>query len=268
MEQVNENVMRKLGKIKAHMESAKQIGSEAEAQAFATMLNQMLLKHNMDMSEIQWEAEIKDEPVDMYPIGGNITWVDGKCVLADYPDIEIKSKRTKWAEELAETIASAHACRVLVATHGSSRLWFAGRKSNVAIAEYMFIVMYRTIESLSWKEYKTFRNKVKWAQRSAAFIDMSETYGYRDSWIDGFITRLNHLFYLERQKMETPGDGSTALMRIDKDKQAVAKYTEERGGKPGFQLLWDFWQGGFGLTAKIGVSKRGVNGGGETKQLA
>lgn len=25
-----------------------------------------------------------------------------------------------------------------------------------------------------------------------------------------------------------------------------------RDGKPGFALLWDFWQGGYGLTAKIG----------------
>ena len=37
---IDNNVMRKLGKIKAHMESAKAIGSEAEAQAFAKLLHE------------------------------------------------------------------------------------------------------------------------------------------------------------------------------------------------------------------------------------
>lgn len=42
-------------------------------------------------------------------------------------------------------------------------------------------------------------------------------------------------------------------LRIPGDNKAYEiGVVKRRDGKPGFQLLWDFWQGGFGLTAKIG----------------
>lgn len=37
----DEKILEKLSKIKMHMESAKEIGSEAEAQAFATMTQEL-----------------------------------------------------------------------------------------------------------------------------------------------------------------------------------------------------------------------------------
>lgn len=53
MEAVNENVMRKLAKIKALKESAESIGSEGEAMAAAAMLNELLMRHKLEMTDIQ-----------------------------------------------------------------------------------------------------------------------------------------------------------------------------------------------------------------------
>jgi 1,6-anhydro-N-acetylmuramate kinase len=47
-----EKILEKLGKIKAHMESAQEIGNEAEAQAFASMLQNLLTKHKLEMTDI------------------------------------------------------------------------------------------------------------------------------------------------------------------------------------------------------------------------
>lgn len=227
----NDKILEKLGKLKAHQESAEKIGSEAEAQAFAAMLNQLLMKHKLEMTDLEYEAEVKDEPADQYPVGGGVTW-GAKRTYKDYPDVEIKGSRIKWSEDLAQIIGDTYACKLLV-SQGTSRLWFVGTKSNVAIAEYTYIQMYRTIESLGWKEYKTLRNKIKWAQVKtgigASDVDYSQAQGYRASWIEGFISKLRSLFYEERKATEKVEGGSTALIRIDKDRDAVEKYMDSRG---------------------------------------
>jgi hypothetical protein len=225
---MNDSIMRKLGKIKAHQESAEKIGSEAEAQAFAAMLNNLLLKHKLEMSDIEWNSEVQDEPVDTYRVGGDTEYREHKRWMKDFPDIEIKGRRIAWSEELGRICADANACKMLISS-GSSILWFVGRKSNVAVAEYTYVVMYRTIESMSWKEYKTLRNKIKWAQTkqgiATADVDYGEARGYRESWIAGFINKLSQIFYEERMKqMQPDGTQSTALVRIDKDKLAVRDY--------------------------------------------
>lgn len=47
MEQVSEGVMRKLSKIKALADNA---GTEGEATAAATLLNELLMEHKLDMT--------------------------------------------------------------------------------------------------------------------------------------------------------------------------------------------------------------------------
>jgi hypothetical protein len=54
-----EKILDKLGKIKAHMESAQEIGNEAEAQAFAAMLQSLLLKHKLEMTDIQYTNHLQ-----------------------------------------------------------------------------------------------------------------------------------------------------------------------------------------------------------------
>jgi hypothetical protein len=240
MTQVSEKVIAKLAKIRAHQESAAAIGSEEEAKHFARMLQELLMRHKLEMSDIEYDQEVKDEPIEEYPVGGKGTYRDGKYVMEDYPEVEIRRRRQDWSERLGRIVAEAHGCKMLVST-GSSRLWFVGRKSNVAVAEYMYITMYRTIESLSWKEYKTARNKTKWeyiknfpkAEQASASkdVDYSDLEGYRSSWIEGFISGLNMMFMAEEVKRTADAAQSTALVRINKDKQAVNEYLQKFTGK-------------------------------------
>lgn len=267
---IDNNVMRKLGKIKAHMESAKAIGSEAEAQNFARILNELLMKHNMEMTEIEWDAEIKDEPVDRHPVGGGVDYRTG--TYKDYPDVEIKRRRCEWSENLMSFIAKTYGCSFLL-NAGSSRLTIVGRKSNAAIVDYMYITMYRTIESLSWKEYKTARNKLKWSQMKlgleAGEVNYGELSGFRASWIDGFVDRIRQLLQDEVQKQAEAPNGSTALMRIDKDKQAVGQYLE--GIKSAKNLRsqgsWnrDAYEAGSNKASEVGITAKGMGASGEPK---
>ena len=52
----NEKILDKLGKIKAHMESAAEIGNVAEAQVFGVMLQNLLAKHKLEMTDITYNC--------------------------------------------------------------------------------------------------------------------------------------------------------------------------------------------------------------------
>ena len=276
METVNENVMRKLAKIKALADNA---GTEGEAMAAANMLNELLMKHKLGMSDIQWEEEVKTEPVERHPVGGGAKYANGKYTYADYPDVEIKSKRLKWSEDLARMISRAYGCSWLL-TVGSSRITFVGRKSNVMIVEYMYITMYRVIEKLSWKEYKTARNKVKWEQikhlpkseQSSAYVDYRDLSGYRSAWVQGFVDRVRELLEDMRRNEEQAASSGTALMRINSDATEVAKFMQGMGKAVNSLRGNSAWnaagrEAGRAKASEVGLTATGMNKGAESKQL-
>lgn len=279
METVNENVMRKLAKIKALADNA---GTEGEAMAAATMLNELLMKHKLEMSDIQWEEEVKTEPIKRYPVGGGVRYDHDarRFYYKEYPDVDIKSKRIKWSEDLARMISRAYGCSWLL-TQGSSRITFVGRKSNVMIVEYMYITMYRVIEKLSWKEYKTARNKLKWDQikhlpkseQSSAYVDYSELNGYRSAWIQGFVDRVWELLDDMRKKDTEAASSGTALMRINSDATEVAKYLNNLDWRSAGSLKGNSaWNAagraaGRAKASEVGLTATGMNKGTASKQL-
>jgi hypothetical protein len=224
-------VLEKLGKMKAHMDSAKDIGNEQEAQAFATMTQQLLMKHKLEMTDIQYSAYVQDEPVEEHRVGGEWDYTgEGKKrkrILKEYPDVEVLSRRVDWMETLGGVVAKAHNCEMLVSQF-SSQIWFVGMKSNIAVAEYIYITMLRTIDKISHKEYMKFRRECRGRDNGGGAF-LHETWGFKASWIDGFITRLAQRFRDAKAKMEQDNSG-TALVRINKEALAVADYLKAKFG--------------------------------------
>jgi hypothetical protein len=293
-----EKILDKLGKIKAHMESAKEIGNEQEAEAFAGMLQQLLLKHKLEMTDIDYNREMQDEPIiqhtpetvivsreqkkryysvtelskiswDELPssvrrflvdegysfstveewkqaynaateeerynllhtdngVGSEFPshkWYRGsettrKRVYKDYPDVEVLNQRRAWVEELAAIVASAYSCRILV-SKGSSIIHFVGHKSNIAIAEYLFVTMMRIAERLSDQAAKKMRRE--W--RAAHGVGNTPP-GFRESFLDGFTNRIAQRLAEARRAFEGPTT-SVALVRVNKEALAVRNYMEE-----------------------------------------
>lgn len=227
----DEKIMDKLGKIKAHMESAQELGNEAEAQAFAAKLQEMLLKHKLEMTDIQYTQHLKEEPVEEMRVGGDYEYRGKKRFMTNYPDVEVTHRRCEWAEDLMRVIARAHSCSFLV-SKGTSALWIVGRKSDAAVAEYLFIVLLRAAEKMSHAEYMKFRRacrKEGEGNKELTAELLAQTHGFKDSWLKGFIQRLSQRFYDEQRKMEQDTTG-TALMRINKEALAVKEYLEGRFG--------------------------------------
>lgn len=218
-----EKIIEKLGKIKNHMESAQAIGNEAEAQAFASMLQNLLMKHKLEMTDIQYSQEMQREPVEEFPFGGGVSYNEKhKRVVTAYPDVEVKSRRCDWMENLAGIIARAHSCATMCQP-GSNRVWFVGHKSNVQIVDYLFVTMYRASLKISWKEYCTYYYK---CQDEG---DVTRARGFRDSFINGFVSRLAQRFEEEKRKMTAQwGEG---LVRVNKEALAVRQYLDTKKGK-------------------------------------
>jgi hypothetical protein len=217
----------KLAKIKAMAEGAKAIGNEAEAQAFATMLQNLLLKHKLDMTDIEYAQHLKEEPIVEHTMKtAQVKDSRGhyRRVYEEYPDVEVRRRRIEWIESLAAIIAKAHNCEIIVIT-GSSRLLFIGMQSSVEIVEYLFITMVRAAERLANEAYG-----IRWHELLNAGQPVQLCRGFKASWLEGFISRLLQRFEEEKKKMESSNTG-TALMRINKEVQLVQQYLKRKADR-------------------------------------
>jgi hypothetical protein len=206
-----EKIIDKIAKLKAHAESAAKIGNEAEAEAFAEMMQRLLLKHKIEMSDLEFANMERVEPVDKHRVD------------YDKYNMHVKGTRVEWIERLATIVARAHFCRILVHL-GSSRISMVGRKSDFEVAEYMLITLQRAIEHMSDKAAYHYRLE---CQRNGA---PRMANGFRAAYIDHFVRRLADRYEAERQAQS--GATSMALVRVNKSEGAVDDYMFQNfGGK-------------------------------------
>lgn len=221
-----DRVLDKLQKIKAHADSAAKIGNEAEAQAFAEMLQRLLLKHNLEMSDLEFERHEREEPV----IEHLVDWTTY--------GLENKLARSAWEQRLASVVARAHFCRIMVQP-GSNRVTFVGRKSDIAVAEYLTVVLVRSARRIADQAYNDmvnegWREKVcdECGQRWPNHQGKSRTvrdhlfstvrhHGFRPAFLQAFVMRIAQRLEETRRSNVTT---STAIVRVNRAEKAVEDY--------------------------------------------
>jgi hypothetical protein len=214
MAMTQDKLLDKLGKIKRMAEGAAAIGNEAEAQAFAAMLQKLLLDHKLQMTDIEYANEMKEEPIIEHR--PDMTFSGRRRVYKDFPDVEIVNQRREWVEMLASIVANAYSCKILV-TPGTSIITFVGHKSNVAICEFLFLTMLRSADKMSTNAAKKFRAE----QRRNNGGPGNTQKGFRESWLHGFCSRISQRLQEARAADYT---GSMALVRVNKEALAVNDY--------------------------------------------
>lgn len=216
-------LIEKLRKIQKQAESAKTIGNEEEAQVFAGMLQSLMLRHKIEMSDLDYAEEMKGEPIVEYkPPVEYIPRLGG--YYKDLPELEVLKSRSEWREKLASTICSYYSCRILIAT-GTSQIWFVGHRSNAEMCAYLFLQMALCAEKISDKAAKKMRRDHRSKHGSG-----NTPAGYRAGFLDGFITGIRNKLEAERAKYYTKDDSqiSTSLVRVNKEAQQVESYLEDR----------------------------------------
>ena len=125
-------IVDKLAKMIRHEQSARQIGSIAEAEAFAAQVQHLLTKHGLEMSEIDF-AEESSQPIDQ-------EWAFSHH---DGSNVPHERRRIEWQENLAESIARVNNCALLI-TQVNNSVCFVGRPSDRSVC----ISLYRYFSGL------------------------------------------------------------------------------------------------------------------------
>ena len=147
MEEVKDDLERikeKLRKLMRKEESARELGNLAEAEAFATKIQQMLINYELEI------AEIKDSS------DREILSIDEELI-----DCSLLTNRheSSWVVFLYDAAAKGNFCKVIITGGGISKLQIIliGNPINKEFTHYMVHQMLsklRNLSRLSFKEYK------------------------------------------------------------------------------------------------------------------
>lgn len=216
-----QKVLRKLIKMQECRDGEAKLGNSAAAEAFAAMINKMLIENELRPSDVDYARAGDDDPV-----------IEVKTNLDAYKIPKAKM-RLAWMESLARVVAGAHLCRHLVSTH-SNNIWFVGTRSHALVAEYAFGTLVRAAWTLADQEY------VRYYRECAKAGDSTKAQGFRPAWKDAFVGRIRERFDEAREqaiKEVTMADGvpadssTTALVRLNGAMTKVAGYIDDKFGK-------------------------------------
>lgn len=132
-------IIEKLIKLIAHEKSARGIGNQAEAEAFASRIQELLTRHKLSMSEVEFQFREEREPI-------------GRTEVRGY-DIGGRSKTclTPWRHQIASAIAYANGSHCVYHATDKSTFYFIGRESDREIAKILYVYLIELGEELCTK---------------------------------------------------------------------------------------------------------------------
>lgn len=208
-----DRILEKLRKLRAHQESAAKIGNEAEAQAFADRVSELLLKHRLTLSDVELAQEEVENPV------GQSEWV-----APDAWGDRLWSQPVTWSENLAGVIAEANCCKILPAINNNF-ICFIGKDGDRQVVEYLFITLAATAMRLCAKDLKAARMRAFRGGEEAreGWKDSGGNIAYKFSWYRGFVAAIETRLQETRKRIELEAGDCTALVRAS---QAVERYMD------------------------------------------
>jgi hypothetical protein len=249
-----EKVLDKLSKLMAMKESEAAIGNTEAAEAFASMINAMLLRHNLSAEQVPVGGTVKEEP---------ITEVMFEPTSHGF---QRTKARVGWQEALAGIVAEAHLCKHLISRR-SNCIWFVGTETNAKVAEHAYAVLVRAADRMSMAA------RVEWWKKECGGKHLASG-NYRAAWLHGFIERIAERFReARRAEVQATGDAGTALIRLDQALVRARDYVKVKYTKKPIEaatMRTGNYQGridGRAAADKMNVGQRGVGQGSGSRQL-
>lgn len=213
-----QRIIDKLVKMQAQRDSEAKIGNAAAAEAFAGMINRMLIEYELNPTDLDYARATDRDPV-----------IEIRVDLTKYRIDKVK-RRVAWQESLARVVAKAHLCSFLV-VKGTNQIIFVGTRAHALVAEYAFGVLVPAAHDLSIKERLRYSQK-----RIREGANRRDIYGFREAWLSAFVQRIAERFDEARKEaVETntvnPGDHTTALVRLNGAMTKVQEHIDAKFGK-------------------------------------
>lgn len=223
-----DKIIKKLVKLQAQAEGERVIGNSEAAEAFAGMVNAMLIRYELNPSDIDYARTAQSDPV-----------VEIRVDLAKYR-IDRVNRRVAWQETLARVVSNAHLCTFLLAP-GCNTVWFVGTKSHATVAEYVYGMLIPAAEKMSLKAKHDHRVAIRRehgiAPGGAIPRSIKDAFGFREAWLDGFVRRIEERMQEARKEAvrqavvdlgDAPGAESQAMIRLDGAMVKVRTYIDDK----------------------------------------
>lgn len=202
-------ILETLRKLIEHEKSARKIGNQAEAEAFAAKAQELLLKHKLEMTDVEFAEQEREEPV----LG---EWFSAQEVL----DLPRKVLHDNWIGILLMGISEANFCKLLKQRQSNS-FTIVGRATDRDTTKAMFIYLSNACIDMA-------------PQEALAFFGPSPIpefkHPHQRSFISSFKLGFANAIYrrLERKREELKaGASEQGLIRVDQMEKVVAQKFKE-----------------------------------------
>ena len=125
-EPIDDTILEKIRKVQGYLKSY----NPNEAAVAAAKLTEMLLKHNIDISQIP-QSERKRDPFTKQTIR-----------------TETKQQIPEWKISIGFSVAKANLCR-MVTSYDSREVYFLGRESNVEVTQFIYETCTRDLQAMA-----------------------------------------------------------------------------------------------------------------------
>ena len=179
---MSDRIKDKIAKLLKKAESAKEINSLEEAELFAEKANQLLMEHNLSLSDI--EMEDKSQAIDGFTL-----------------DTESIKTEGDWVIRLYTVISKYNLCKVIVYKN-STKIVIFGSKDNVDMVMYICSHLRELIKkSLSerWKAYEGPEKKGT----------------FKRGYLTGAVIGINSKLAEQHARMQKEVEGVTTLVRTN-----------------------------------------------------
>lgn len=212
-----EKIVEKLRKLIAMERSARDIGSIAEAEAFASKIQELLSTHKLEQSEVELSEQEESDPIDM------------EEVATDEAGFKSVGKKVMWQLHLADGIAKANGCK-LIGTR-TNRVIFAGRQSDRELCKILFIYILELAKDMNERAAKQYkRETLKGVQQLYGSMDIDPRKlrllqkEFKQSWYTGFSDSVKARFIAKWEEMKAQYAESAAIVHIDNNKKLIDEF--------------------------------------------
>lgn len=234
-------VMDRIQKLHDMAESAKGVGNQEEAEAFAAKVLQMLDQHRLDSAFLEAIEDV-EEVESMYVDGADFGYRNGQS-------------KVSWFRTLVDGLCKVNGCRNIGA--GGTRMLIIGVKSDREIVQYLASILIREMDRLLkvWK--------VEISDEGGVMPSRADCNGWRVGFARGIGERL------ARQRREFLDHNPNALLVINRHAVAVndasKKIRTVTGRRTSISSQWGY-NAGKSAAADANIHS-GVNGGGAMRRL-
>lgn len=250
--ETNSPIIEKLRKLIEHEKSARQLGSMAEAEAFTSKIQELLMAYNLELAHITPEEEAEEGEIGQ-------EFVRGEDFGGGYG-----SRRVDWLEHLASAVARNCFCKSLIVT-GSNTQVFVGLPLNRSSAIQTFKYLAGAAQQIANTDLEIFKLSagylVSWDKRSEARL-------WKRSFPIGFASAISSRVAKTRKDLTSGSEGDAGLVLVKKTEESIAAWMEDNvtrkpaaaiGGKVGSGYASGFNRGNsIGLRAAAGLTAGGT----------